>query len=168
MVFAHEDGGLWTPGEPIVPCGPQVIPPGGGPPDPIFAGRPECNKCEILHLTKHIIDFIMVAAAPILAAFFFIWAGVLLMLGGAMPGRLAEGKRIFKDTLIGIIIVMLAWLITNTLIKSLAAATITFPAKCSNGVCSNGVGPCQNDSQCGSTIWNSGKWYEFNCPSSWQ
>ena len=95
----------WVIGEPLVPCG--------------GAGQPSCTKCEFLHLVDNVIDFIMLAVAPILATVFFIWAGVYMMLGGTNPGMLANGKRIFTSTFIGILIVMLAWLITNTLILTL-------------------------------------------------
>ena len=105
LVWAHTEGIFWKPGEPLVPC--------GGP------SQSACTQCELLHLTRHLVDFILVAAAPILATFFFIVAGVCIMLGGANPGMLATGKRMFKDTFIGILIVMMAWLITNTLIQSL-------------------------------------------------
>lgn len=112
--LAHADGGLWRPGDPIVPCG--IAPAGVGPTLP-------CDQCQLFHLAKHIIDFIMVAATPIIGTLFLIIAGVHIMLGGTNPGMLSTGKRMFKDTLIGILIVMLAWLITNTLIRSLAEPT---------------------------------------------
>ena len=111
VAMAHVSGSFWVPGEPIVPC--------GGP------GQPVCTQCELLHLVRHLIDFIMVAAAPILATFFFVVAGVYLMLGADNPGMLSQGKRIFKDTFIGIAIVMLAWLITNTLIRTLMDPSVT-------------------------------------------
>lgn len=119
-VSAHTSG-LWLPGEPVVPC--------GGP------DQPECTQCELFHLVRHVIDFLMIAATPILATFFFIVAGVFLMLGGANPGMLSTGKSIFKNTFIGILIVMLAWLITNTIIRTLADPNAL-----------------------------SGNWYEFSCP----
>ena len=46
-----------------------------------------------------------------------------MMLGGANPSMLSRGKSMFKDTFIGVLIVMLAWLITNTIIQSLADPT---------------------------------------------
>lgn len=104
----------WAMGEPLVPCG--------------GTGQPECTQCELLHLVKNLIDFIMIAASPILATLFFIIAGVYIMLGGANPGMLAQGKRMFKDTMIGLIIVMLAWLITNTIIQTLVDKSALSPS----------------------------------------
>lgn len=82
--------------------------------------QPPCTQCELLHLLDNLIDFVLIAAAPILATLFFIIAGVYIMLGGSNPGMLATGKRIFSSTFVGILIVMLAWLITNTLIQTIA------------------------------------------------
>lgn len=82
--------------------------------------QPDCSSCELLHLAKHLIDFGMIVATPILATLFFVYAGILIMVGGASPGMLSQGRRIFKDTMIGLLIVMLAWLGTNTLLKTLA------------------------------------------------
>ncbi len=146
----------WKPGEPIVPCGRNL--PGGGqcienPPgtweclgganagntcidDSNCGNQTVCTKCELLHLVKNVIDFIMIAAAPILATVFFVIAGIYLMLGGANPGMLSTGKRMFKDTFIGILIVMLAWLITNTLIQTLVK---------------------------GGLVGSNGNWWELNC-----
>ena len=61
----------------------------------------------------------MIGATPVLATGFFIWAGVMMILGGANPGWLSKGKDMFKNTLYGLLIVMLAWLITNTVIQTL-------------------------------------------------
>lgn len=91
----------WTPGQPIVPC------------------TNDCTKCQLLQLVRNVIDFLMIGAAPVLATAFFIWAGVYMILGGANPGMLSRGKEMFKNTFIGLLIVMLAWLITNTLIQTL-------------------------------------------------
>lgn len=125
--LAHTDGGFWKPGDSIVPCG-NIKDANGNVVNP-------CTKCELLHLVRHVIDFLTIAATPILATFFFVVAGVFLMMGGANPGMLSTGKRIFKDTFIGLVIVMMAWLITNTIIRTLADPSAL-----------------------------GGNWYEFSCP----
>ena len=142
--MAHTSG-FWTPGEPIVPCGYGTIEPSVGLRVCPFGTDPqycvECDQCQLFHLAKHLIDFILIAAAPILATVFFIVAGVYMMLGGTNPGMLSQGKSIFKNTFIGLLIVMLAWLITNTLIQSLVDPSFY------------GTGPGT-------------QWYEFYCPGS--
>lgn len=94
----------WTYGEPIVHCG--------------RIGTPDCTRCDLLILARNVIDFIMFGATPVVATFFFVWAGIMLMLGGANPGMLSQGKAMFKNALIGVAIVMLSWLITNTVIQT--------------------------------------------------
>lgn len=58
---------------------------------------------------------------PPLAVLFFVWAGFLILLSGANPGLYAKGQEIFKNTFYGIIILLSAWMITNTLILSVGA-----------------------------------------------
>ena len=99
LVFGFAEA--WTYGEPIVHC------------------QDKCTKCDLLKLVKNIIDFIMIGATPVVATFFFVWAGIMLMLGGANPGMLSQGKAMFKNALIGVALVMLSWLITNTIIQTL-------------------------------------------------
>ncbi len=140
----------WVPGEPIVSCGwtnsciNNVCNYGGACNTKEDCWQPpECtNSCDLYKLGRDIIDFIMIGLSPILATLFFVIAGVMMMLGGSNPGMLAQGKRIFKDTMIGLLIVMMAWLITNTIIQSLAATTVTLP----------------NGQQ-----WTSTNWFKFDC-----
>ena len=138
----------WLPGDPMVFCGS-----GGGGVCDFSSGTGECfggsnagnfcsddvdcgaqvacTKCDLLKLVKNLIDFLMIALAPVLATVLFVVAGVYLMLGGTNPGMLAQGKRIFKDTFIGLLIIMLAWLITNTLIVSLTGSSSWWTISCS-------------------------------------
>src|SRR3989338_11515573 len=143
--MAHTSG-FWTPGEPIVPCGYGTIEPSVGLRVCPFGTDPqycvECDQRQLFHLAKHLIDFILIAAAPILATVFFIVAGVYMMLGGTNPGMLSQGKSIFKNTFIGLLIVMLAWLGVNILLKTLANYDII---KIKTGI-------------------SNLQWYEFTCP----
>ena len=136
LFFIHGFAGAWVIGEPIVPCGGIDV--NGNP-------QPKCSQCELLHLVDNLMDFILIAAAPILATFFFIAAGLYIMLGGAKPDMLATGKRMFTSAMIGIIIVMLAWLITNTLITTLIAPTVT------------------NVPSGGTFTFNSANWFNLAC-----
>jgi len=157
-------GSFWTPGEPIVPCGGTLGVCQNGVCSNGFRScqtndqcgkQPACDKCQLWHLVRHVIDLILVGLAPILAVLFFILAGVYMILGGANPGMYNKGKSILKDTIIGLLIIMLAWLITNTLIRSLIDPN-NIPV-CRGNICSNGVGACTTNAQCG---WN---WYQVSC-----
>lgn len=113
MALAHDSTRpFWTPGDPIVPCGM-----GENADQPV-----RCDKCQLLHLLRHLIDIVLIFVAPVLGTLFFIVAGVMIMLGGDNPGMLSRGKSMFKNTFIGVVIIFMAWLITNTLIQTLAKA----------------------------------------------
>lgn len=96
-----------VPGLPLVPCG--------------RSGQNLCTKCDLFQLLKNIIDFIVGALMPALGILLFVWAGFLILLGGASPDLVARGKTIFRDTFFGIMIMLGAWMITNTLILSVGA-----------------------------------------------
>ena len=57
---------------------------------------------------------------PALAALFFIYAGFLILLGGGIPSRVAAGQNIFRTTVYGLMIIFLAWLIVNTVLRTVA------------------------------------------------
>ena len=99
---------------PIVPCGTSVNP-------------AECTKCDLFRLFKNIIDFVLVGLMPPVAAILFVWAGFLVLMGGANPGNISQGRTIFWNAFMGVLIISSSWLITNTIIKSLAEESITNP-----------------------------------------
>lgn len=105
-VFAHAVS--WWP---LVPCGTSVNP-------------APCNQCDLLRLLKNIIDFVLIGLMPPAAAILFVWGGFLILMGGANPGWITQGKSIFWNTAIGVAIISSSWLITNTIVRSLAADNI--------------------------------------------
>lgn len=58
---------------------------------------------------------------PPVAVLLFVWAGFLILMGGANPGLVSKGKEIFSNTFFGIIIMLSAWMITNTIIQSVGS-----------------------------------------------
>ena len=118
---------------PIVPCGLNSQPkdssgvelPKTGPDGRDYT-QP-CNRCDLFKLFKNIIDFVLVGLMPPIAAILFVWGGFLILMGGANPGWISRGKTIFWNTFMGVVIISASWLITNTIIKSLAEESITNP-----------------------------------------
>ena len=96
---------------PLVPCGTSVNP-------------TPCNRCDLFKLLKNIIDFVLIGLMPPAAAILFVWGGFLILMGGANPGLISKGKSIFWNTAIGVAIILASWLITNSIIRSLAADNI--------------------------------------------
>ena len=83
-----------------------------------------CNQCDLLKLLKNIIDFVLIGLMPPAAAILFVWGGFLILMGGANPGWITQGKSIFWNTAVGVAIILASWLITNTIIRSIAADNI--------------------------------------------
>ena len=154
--------GFWMPGDPIVPCG-NV--PGSDFVGPLTPEQLSCTPCDLLHLLRHLIDLVLIFITPVVGTLFFVVAGVMMMLGGDNPGMLSRGKSIFTNTFIGIAIVLMAWLITNTIIQTLAKPGIigeggswwTFSCSVNIG---GGGGTCNGGLRAGQTCTSSN-----DCPN---
>ncbi len=97
--------------DPLVPCGAT---------NPDGTKQLPCQTCDVLKLVKNISDFILTYLVPGLATLLFLWAGFLILLGGGIPSQVKSGINIFKTTAYGIAIMMLAWLIVNTVLRTIA------------------------------------------------
>lgn len=84
---------------------------------PCFAGN-ECNFCHIVTLANNVVSFIMLVVASFIVLV-FVLAGFRLVMAGGNPGKIAAAKAMFSNALIGFIIVMCAWLVIDTIMKSL-------------------------------------------------
>lgn len=131
----------WTYGQPIVPCGLSQNHPATSWDDAL-----DCTPCDLFRLIRNIIDFILIGLMPPLATLFFVWAGFLWMLGGANPSWYSQARSIFSTTFWGVVIILLSWVMTNTLLASIATAPVTFTLN--NG---------------GSYVWNPLNWWQVQC-----
>jgi len=96
-----------VPGLPIVQCG--------------TSATADCTRCDLFKLLKNLIDFTVGVLMPAVAILLFVWAGFLILLGGANTNLVTQGRQIFSTTFFGILITLSAWMITNTLIQSVGA-----------------------------------------------
>lgn len=96
---------------PLVPCGTSVNP-------------TPCNQCDLFKLLKNVIDFVLIGLMPPAAMILFVWGGFLILMGGANPSLISQGKTIFWNTVMGVAIISSSWLITNTIIRSIAADNV--------------------------------------------
>ena len=157
-----------VPGWPLVPCGLSQDNPG----TPINEAK-SCGRCDLFQLLKNLIDFVIGGLMPPLAVLLFVWAGFLILLSGANPGLYAQGQTIFKNTFYGIMILLSAWMITNTLILSVGARynnagnwwqfTCTEPAPVSPPVFKYS---CNQNSQC--VVDPNGTYTTTNCDNQCQ
>jgi len=82
------------------------------------AGQPECNLCHLAQLAERVINFI-VKVSFVIAALLFATAGAFYFTAGADPGRVSSARKILTDTVIGIVIILTAWLVVNVLLTTL-------------------------------------------------
>lgn len=110
---------------PLVPC--------GGTTDS-GAKQPPCTPCYLFQAAKNATDLVLYGLTGPLAAFMIVVAGGMFLLGAGNAKMQAQARTLFTNTMLGIGIVLISWLATDFLIKSLG-------------------GGGDND-----------RWYEFTCP----
>jgi hypothetical protein len=101
-VLAQE--GSW-PG-PLVPCGRSDQ-------------NEPCTVCHAGELAKNLFDLIIKYLMPVAAVIALMVGGFFFFFGGANESALKTGKTIIRNTLIGVLIVLAAWLVVNTLVHAL-------------------------------------------------
>lgn len=108
---------------PLVPCGNDVrVTYSGDPSDPngnvemCITG--ECTTCGLVTLASNLINF-AIFLAVIAAALLFAYAGGLYIFSAASPGNISKAHRIFWDVLLGLLFILAAWLVIDTVMKVL-------------------------------------------------
>lgn len=79
---------------------------------------PECDFGHLMELIQDILNFLIAIAIPI-AAVMFAYAGWLYLSGGGNQEKIKQAHKIFGSVVIGIVLVLTAWLIVNTLLSVL-------------------------------------------------
>ena len=70
----------------------------------------ECGFKTLVHLIKHLIDFVIFLAMPI-AALVSVYAGWFYLTAGENPGNVSVAKKMFWALFIGVAWVLGAWLV---------------------------------------------------------
>ncbi len=99
FVFIAQAGGL-------VPCG--------------GSGEPECKLCHLWQLFSNIINFVLIKLAVPVAVFMIVIAGFIYITSAGKDKQLQLAKNIIFNVVIGIAIMLSAWLIVDTMIKTIA------------------------------------------------
>ncbi|MEI6190948.1 MAG: hypothetical protein WCP24_01095 [bacterium] len=78
-----------------------------------------CTFDDLIKLINNIINWI-ISIAGVIFTISCIYGGFLYITSGSNPGNKAKAKSILYSTLIGFVIILVAWLIVYTLLRTLA------------------------------------------------
>ncbi|MCA9351376.1 hypothetical protein KC929_01180 [Patescibacteria group bacterium] len=81
-----------------------------------------CGFADVIRLIQRVIEYIFILILP-LAAIVFAYAGFLFLTSGGSSDKRKAAKKAMTSVLVGIIIVMLAWLVVRTIVGSLGVDT---------------------------------------------
>ncbi|MBL7045744.1 MAG: hypothetical protein ISR99_01815 [Parcubacteria group bacterium] len=79
-------------------------------------GVRDCGFCDLISLADHVLAEI-VKLAVLFAAIMFAVVGVIMMTNSSKPETVSKAKSIFGSVFIGLIIVLAAWLLVDTILK---------------------------------------------------
>ena len=77
-----------------------------------------CHFNDFIQLVENIINYLLIVAVPI-AGVAFAYAGFLYLTAAGNPGKIEEAHGIFTSVMIGIIIMLVAWVLIHTLVSEL-------------------------------------------------
>lgn len=76
----------------------------------------KCDFNQGIELLNRLIDFGLMLV-PFLAALAFMFAGFMYLTSAGDTGKVSKAHEIFKDTVIGIVVALAAWLIIKTILN---------------------------------------------------
>lgn len=80
---------------------------------------PDCTICHLWKLLENIIDLLFMIAFPI-AAIGIVVGGFFIMTAGGSESRVTKGREMITTAVWGIVIVLVAWVVLNSLFQFLA------------------------------------------------
>ena len=72
-----------------------------------------CSLCHLYILIQDILYFLMWIIAPVVAVLAIGIAGFKILISGANPGLRADGYKIIRTTITGLVIMFAAWVVMN-------------------------------------------------------
>ena len=89
-------------------------------------GQPACNLCSLLELVKTLINYAITLAFAF-TGLFITWGAFVIMTAGGGSERVQEGKKIVTTAVIGLVIMLSAWLILGTVVQILTGSPSKLP-----------------------------------------
>ncbi len=80
------------------------------------------SACQLVGTFINVVYFGITITLYFIFPTLFAWGGIVILTSAGNPGRIESGKKILTGTLIGILIVLGAWLIIKIFIDVLGAA----------------------------------------------
>lgn len=74
-----------------------------------------CDTAKLYELGANIINF-MIGLAFLLGVIYFLWGGFTLLTSAGSEKRIESGRKAMTAAVVGIVIVLIAWLAINTFI----------------------------------------------------
>ncbi len=105
-----QDSGLVTCG-----CKIKIDQSGGG-----FTYTNECSVCDLQRLGMKLLTFFVMIFVAI-AALLFVNAGYLYLTASAKPANVARAHKVFVNTMIGLVVVLAAYMLIDVIVKSLVS-----------------------------------------------
>lgn len=98
----------------LVPCGDtSKVTSSTGDDDP-------CDFCDLFELIDRVFDFVAMKLTPVVSVVALIIGAIFMMAGGANESLKQRGKQVLTGTIIGVAIVLLSWVIIDTVIGIIA------------------------------------------------
>jgi hypothetical protein len=105
----------------IVPACDRVSQDGVG-----FSGA--CQLCDLVKLANNMVHF-AVALSVIVATLMFAYAGFLYVTAASKPDNIKTAHGIFVKVFVGLVIILVAWLVVDIIMKTLASNEVSGPWK---------------------------------------
>lgn len=77
-------------------------------------GTDECGICDLVTLANNVMK-ILIVLGVVVAALVFVNAGFLYLTSSTNPGNISRGHSLFTSALVGLVIILAAWLIIDAI-----------------------------------------------------
>jgi len=77
------------------------------------------SLCDLIQTFENFVYFGIGVVIWIIAPILFAWGGIMYMMSRGKPEGISSASKILTGTLVGLLIVLCAWLLVNTVVTSL-------------------------------------------------
>lgn len=84
-----------------------------------------CTTADVAGFVNGLISF-LISLLGIIATIALVYAGILLVTSGGDTGAATRAKNLLTNVVIGIILILAAWLIVDTIMRALTGSGLNF------------------------------------------